>query len=58
MRDASKDYRDRRAQARQLADQGLAVEEIARQLDCPIGSIQRYLQAPAAARTRQKHAQA
>jgi hypothetical protein len=58
MRDASQDYRDRRAQARQLADQGLAVEAIAQQLDCLIGTIQRYLQAPAAERNRQKHAEA
>ena len=58
MRDASQDYRDRRAQARQLADQGLAVEEITRQLDCPISSTQRYLQAPVAERNRQKHAEA
>jgi hypothetical protein len=58
MRDASQDYRDRRAKARSLADQGLAVEEIAQKLDRPISSIKRYLQVPAAERNRQKHAEA
>ena len=58
MRDASQDFRDRRAKARSLADQGLAVEEIAQKLDRPISSIKRYLQVPAAERNRQKHAEA
>jgi DNA-directed RNA polymerase specialized sigma24 family protein len=55
MRDASQDYRDRRVKARSLAAQGLAVEEIAQKLDCPIGSIKRYLQASMAESNRQKH---